>query len=102
MSCPQLVIPQNRLGIAARRLWSALPGSLPHCKSVGTFKKRLKTDLFKSALVSKCGTMWLQTRKLRIWYTTLSINVIWRCDIWIVNLNKLLVGCLTDTGCNLA
>ena len=53
----QLVVPRSRLkgfgdrafSIAAPRLWNALPGSLTSCKSVGAFKKGLKTHLFKSA-----------------------------------------------------
>ena len=53
----QLAVPRSRLkgfgdrafSIAAPRLWNALPGFITDCKSVGAFKKGLKTHLFKSA-----------------------------------------------------
>ena len=53
----QLAVPQSRLkgfgdrafGIAAQKLWNALPVYITDCKSIGAFKKGLQTHLFETA-----------------------------------------------------
>ena len=57
----QLAVPRSRLksfgdhafSIAAPRLWNALSGSIAECKSIGAFKKCLKTHLLNLPLTSQ-------------------------------------------------